>query len=163
VADQIHDPASASNIAQFRVVAGYAGIENNDVVIRRPADAQCPAGRWWRRGRLWPGALRRQDSGGVPGCCAGARVGGRRAWRALAGLGDRAAQQRPVSRMAEPGLAVPVDFDPCHPLACGIGAVGAAVVYQHPSAALRLEHGMMPGDAVIGEHDVALRIAADQV
>jgi len=65
--------------------------------------------------------------------------------------------------MAEPGHAFGADFDPCHPLAIGVGAVGAAVVHQHPPAALRPEHGMVPGDAIIGEHDVALWIPAGQI
>ena len=65
--------------------------------------------------------------------------------------------------MAEPGHAFGADFDPCHPLAIGVGAVGAAVVHQHPPAALRPEHGMVPGHADIGDHDVALWIAADHI
>jgi hypothetical protein len=65
--------------------------------------------------------------------------------------------------MAEPDQAFPVDLDPAHPPVPGIGAVGAAGVCQYPPAALHPEHGVLPGDPGVGDHDVALRIAADPV
>ena len=65
--------------------------------------------------------------------------------------------------MAEPDQAFARDLDPVHPPVPGVGAVGAAVVGQHPLAALTGEHGMMPGHPGIGDHDVAAGIAANQV
>jgi hypothetical protein len=65
--------------------------------------------------------------------------------------------------MAEPDLAFPGYLDPVHPLVSVIGAVGAAVVGQHPAAVLQPQHGVPPGHAGIGDHDVGLRIAADHV
>jgi hypothetical protein len=78
-------------------------------------------------------------------------------------LAGRAAQGRPVSRISEPGQAFPVDLDPGYPPAIGVGTVGAGVVHQDPPAVLGPEHGVLPGDAGIGDYDVALWVAADQV
>src|SRR5262249_41787307 len=70
---------------------------------------------------------------------------------------------RPVSGIAEPDLAFPVDLDPVYPLATGVDAIGAAVVGQHPAAVLQPEHCVVPGHADIGDRDVALWIAADHI
>jgi hypothetical protein len=65
--------------------------------------------------------------------------------------------------MAEPDQGLAADLDPADPVVSGVDAVGAAVVRQHPAALLQPEHGMPPGHAAIGDHDVAAGIAADQV
>jgi hypothetical protein len=76
---------------------------------------------------------------------------------------QRVVEQRPVFGIAQPDLALPVDLDQVRPAAVGVAAVGAAEVGQHPAPLLRPELGMMPGHPGIGDHDVRLRIAADQV
>ena len=83
--------------------------------------------------------------------------------RARVYLSDGAAQDRPVSRMAEPDQAFSLDLDPVHPPVAGKGSVTAAVVRKHPTAVLCAEYGMMPRHACIGKHDVALGVAASQV
>ena len=136
---QVHDAAFARHVAQLGVLAGGGRVGDHDVVLRGPADAH-------RRGRPWPRLARLAV----------------RLWRRPVSA-DGAAQHRPVSGIAEPDLAFRVDLDPLHPLAAGIGAIGAAVVRQHPAAVLQPEHGMVPGHAGIGDHDVALWIAADHI
>ena len=76
---------------------------------------------------------------------------------------QRAVEQRPVLGIAQPDLALPVDLDQVRPAAVREAAVGAAEVGQRPAAAAWPELGMMPGHPDVGDHDVGLRIAADQV
>ena len=75
----------------------------------------------------------------------------------------RAVEQRPVFGITQPDLAGPVDLDQVRPPAVGVAAVAAAEVGQRPAASGRPELGMMPGHPEVGDHDVRLRVAADQV
>ena len=170
IAAQVHDAVRARHVAQLGVVAGGAGIGDHDVVIQRPADAQRLARQRPHRARLAGRRDRLRPRQGLPGGGravpvprADIHAGGGPGWRGRAGSADAAAQDRPVSWMAEPDLAFSDDLDPVHPPVSGKGAVGAAVVCQHPAAVLQPEHGMTPGHAGVGDHDVALRVAADQV
>ena len=76
---------------------------------------------------------------------------------------QRAVEQRPVLGIAQPDLAGPVDLDQVRPAAVGVAAVAAGEVGQCPAAPGRPELGMMPGHPEVGDHDVGLRVAADQV
>ena len=92
-------------------------VGDDDVVVERPADAQ----------RL----------GGLGGPARVAR--GRPAGRVQIGSPDGAAQDRAVSGIAEPDLALPVDLDPVDPPVSGISAVGTAVVHQQPMTVVQAE------------------------
>ena len=74
-----------------------------------------------------------------------------------------AVERRAVFGIAEPDLAGPVDLDQVRPLPAGVAAVGAAKVDERPAPVLRAELGVVPGHPGVGDHDVGLRIAADQV
>ena len=151
-------------VAQFRVVAGGAGIGDHDVVLRRPADAQRRGGLRRCRVRLAGGVTGSGGGTACPGQAAAVPSPAHALTPVRGGLrADRAAQHRPVRGLPSRTWHSASISIRSTALAPGIGAIGAAVVRQHPAAVLQLEHGVVPGDADIGDHDVALWIAADHV
>ncbi|GGU54132.1 hypothetical protein GCM10010259_51870 [Streptomyces daghestanicus] len=72
-------------------------------------------------------------------------------------------QQRAVGRVAQVYGRGGVQLAPVDATAVYERAVGAAVVLEHPTAAVEADRGVPPGDPGVGEHDVALRIASQGV
>ena len=134
VAAQVHDAVPARRRAQLGVVAGDADVGDHDVVVRHPADAPRRPAHVVDQRDVRPGIARQY-----------------------------VVERRAVFGIAEPDLAGPVDLDQVRPAAVGVAAVGAAQVDERPAPVLRAELGVVPGHPGVGDHDVGLRIAADQV
>ena len=74
-----------------------------------------------------------------------------------------AGQKQAFGRVAEPDGTFALDRHPGDPLATSVNAIGAAVIGQHPAAILQPEHRVTPRHPRINDHDVAVRITADQI
>ncbi len=79
------------------------------------------------------------------------------------GLGGGQGQPRPVGRVAQVDGRAGGELHAVHPLPLRERAVGAAVVLQHPTAAVEGDRAVPPGDPGVVEHDVPLRITAEGV
>ncbi|GHB05761.1 hypothetical protein GCM10010330_69780 [Streptomyces tendae] len=85
------------------------------------------------------------------------RLGLRRAGR---GLCAGQAHARSVGRVAQVQHRAGAELQLLDPLSVHEGAVGAAVVLDHPTAAVETDRGMPPGDPGVVENKLPLRIAS---
>ena len=116
--------------------------------------------------RLLPARLRRLLLRGLLAGVSGARA--LRGVRLLLGLRDGRGgagevESRAVGRVAQVHGRAGADLQLVDPLPLREGAVGAAVVLDHPTTAAEADRGVTPGHPGVVEHDVSLRITSEGI